>query len=282
MAAPPAPSHPRLYLGTQSWSHKSWEGVFYPEGTASGDYLAYYATRFRAVEVDATFYRIPSEHMTRRWARALPDGFRFAAKIPQVITHEKTLEGCADELRLFLKAMDHLGDKLGPILFQFPYFSKKSGMTEDDFGERLRAFLPSLPEGYRFALEIRNKTWLKPAFLDLLREHGVAYTLIDHPWMPRVGEVMDRLDPATADFAYVRWLGDRRGIEKKTKSWDKVIVDRSREMEAWVQALRTLLDRGMTIYGFFNNHYAGHAPGSIALLEDALARGGGGAGKPAS
>ncbi|MDP3936789.1 MAG: DUF72 domain-containing protein [Deltaproteobacteria bacterium] len=272
------PLHPRLYLGTQSWSHKSWEEVFYPEGAAPGDYLAYYATRFRAVEVDATFYRIPSESMTKRWARALPDGFRFSAKVPQVITHEKTLENCGEELRLFLGAMDHLGDKLGPILFQFPYFNKKSGMTGEIFNDRLRKFLPQLPEGYRFALEIRNKAWLNPAFLGLLRDHGVAYTLVDHPWMPRIGEVMDNLDPATADFAYVRWLGDRRGIEKKTTSWEKLIVDRSREMEAWVPALRDLLGRNMTIYGFFNNHYAGHAPGSIALLEQALGEGGGGAG----
>jgi len=278
MTAPPEPVHPRLYLGTQSWSHKSWEGVFYPAGTPAGDYLAFYATRFRAVEVDATFYRLPSESMTKRWARALPDGFRFAAKVPQVITHEKTLEGCGDELKTFLAAMDPLGDTLGPLLFQFPYFSRKSGMTEGDFNERLRKFLPALPRGYRFALEIRNRTWLKPAFLDLLRAHGVAYTLVDHPWMPRIGEVMERLDPVTADFAYVRWLGDRRGIEKKTTSWDKIIVDRSREMDDWAPALRALLDRNMTIYGFFNNHYAGHAPGSIALLRRALAPGGGGAG----
>jgi uncharacterized protein YecE (DUF72 family) len=271
MAASPPSDPPRLYLGTQSWSHKSWEGPFYPEGTAAGDYLAFYATRFRAVEVDATFYRIPTETLARRWAAALPGGFRFAAKVPQVITHEKQLEGCTDELELFLRSMDHLGDKLGPLLFQFPYFSKKSGMTEAGFNERLRKFLPGLPSGYRFALEIRNKTWLKPAFLDLLREHGVACTLVDHPWMPRIGEVMERLDPVTADFVYVRWLGDRRGIEKRTESWDELIVDRSREMQEWAPVVRTLLDRNMTIYGFFNNHYAGHAPGSIALLRAALA-----------
>jgi uncharacterized protein YecE (DUF72 family) len=142
-------------------------------------------------------------------------------------------------------------------------------VSDSDFRERLEKFLPTLPKGYQFALEIRNKPWLKPAFFDLLRKHGVAWAIIDHPWMPRIGDVMENLDPVTADFSYVRWLGDRYGIEKKTRTWSELIVDRSGEMKAWTSALKTLLDRNMMIYGFFNNHYAGHAPGSIALLEEA-------------
>lgn len=269
-----APSpHPRLYLGTQSWSHKSWERVFYPVGMAPGDYLGFYATRFSAVEVDATFYRIPSVSLTKQWASVLPAGFVFAAKVPQVITHEKRLMDCSEELKAFLVAMDELGDKLGPLLFQFPYFNRKSGVDENDFRDRLKKFLPTLPGGYRYALEIRNKTWLGPALLDLLRDHGVACTLVDHPWMPRISEVMNTLDPVTADFAYIRWLGDRYGIEKKTTSWEKLIVDRSSEMSEWKPVVKTLLDRNMTIFGFFNNHYAGHAPGSIDLLRRSLTEG---------
>jgi uncharacterized protein YecE (DUF72 family) len=258
---------PRLYLGTSSWSSKDWEGVFYPEGTPPGEYLAYYATRHRTVEVDATFYRAPSAAMTRKWRDALPEGFVLAAKVPRTITHDKTLTGCEEEMEEFLSAMDNLGDRLGPMLFQFPYHNKASEITRKVFTTRLRSFLPKLPKDHRFAIEIRNKGWVVPELLDLLREHEVAFALIDHPWMPRVDQLMADVDPITTGFAYVRWLGDRKGIEERTKSWDKVIVDRTSEMERWVPAIRELLKRNVTVYGYFNNHYAGHAPDSIALFE---------------
>jgi uncharacterized protein YecE (DUF72 family) len=258
--------HPRLYLGTSSWSSKDWDGVFYPKGMAPSEYLAHYATRLRAVEVDATFYRIPSPAMAKKWRRDLPEGFLLAAKVPQAITHEKALVGCEEELARFVEVMRALEDRLGPLLLQFPYYKKASEITEEVFLERLRAFLPGLPEGVRFALEIRNKGWLKPALLDLLRRHKVALALIDHPWMPGAERYLE-LDPVTADFTYIRWLGDRYAIEAKTKSWDKVIVDRSRETRAWVPAVRKLLDRDLTVLGFYNNHYAGHAPASIELFE---------------
>ena len=261
--------HPRLYLGTSSWSSKDWEGVFYPAGMPPADYLSFYATRYRTVEVDATFYRTPSVSMTKKWRATLPEGFVLAAKVHQVITHEKLLLDVQQDVDEFLEAMSHLGDRLGPLLFQFPYFSKASGMDRAEFVARLKRFLPTLPAGHRYAVEVRNKGWLVPALLETLKEHGVALTLIDHPWMPRIDELLDRMDPVTADFVYVRWLGDRRGIEEKTKTWERVIVDRSREMRLWVPAIRALLNRGATVYGYINNHYAGHAPGSIELFERA-------------
>lgn len=263
----PAILHPDLYLGTSSWSSRDWEGAFYPEGTAPADYLRHYATRLRAVEVDATFYRTPSESLARKWRRDLPEGFRFSAKIPRTITHDKALEDCGEELRAFLSVMDHLEDRLGPILFQFPYYRKDSGMTLDRFAEKLESFLPSLPRDHRFALEVRNKTWIKPRLTELLLQHRVALALIDHPWMPRADAWLEEFDPVTADFTYIRWLGDRYGIEKKTKNWGRLILDRTREMRKWVPVVRQLLERTDTVFGFFNNHYAGHAPGSIELFE---------------
>jgi uncharacterized protein YecE (DUF72 family) len=257
---------PRLYLGTSSFSSKDWGGVFYPRGMPPSGYLAYYATRFRTVEVDATFYRTPSAAMTKKWRRDLPEGFLLAAKVPQAITHEKGLVDCGEDVAAFLEAMDNLGDRLGPLLFQFPYYKKGSEMTEDLFLERLRRFLPTLPGGYRYALEIRNKGWLEQGLLDLLLEHKIALALIDHPWMPRAEEYLSKVDPITADFAYLRWLGDRYAIERQTKTWEKAIVDRSREMRAWVPVVRELVGR-VTTFGFFNNHYAGHAPASIDLFE---------------
>ena len=228
--------------------------------------LAHYATRYRCVEADSTFYGTPAVATVRRWRSVLPDGFRFAAKVPQEITHVKILQDCGAEIAAFVSVMDALGDTLGPLLLQFPYFSEASGMTAKLFLERLRGFLPQLPADHCYAVEIRNKGWLERPLLDLLAGHGVACALIDHPWMPRIDQVVEALDPVTADFVYVRWLGDRHGIERRTRQWDRTIVDRTADLRRCIPALRSLLGR-TTVYGFFNNHYAGHAPGSIALLE---------------
>ena len=185
-----------------------------------------------------------------------------------MITHEKLLVDCAGELTAFLKAMDELGDRMGPLLFQFPYFKRDTFPSLETFLERLRPFLAQLPGGRPYALEVRNRAWVSAPLLDLLRGHGIAYAIIDHPWMSTIEELLKMQDPLTANFAYVRWLGDRKGIEKRTKTWEKLIVDRTAEMERWCPALARLLTRDIHVWGYFNNHYAGHAPGSIQLLRE--------------
>ena len=119
--------------------------------------------------------------------------FVLAAKVPQLITHEKILQNCADDLKHFLETMDLMDDKLGPLLFQFGYFNKTAFKSGKEFLARLEPFLKKLPKGYRFALEIRNKQWLTIEFFDLLRAHKVAYALIDQAWMPRVSEIFEEV-----------------------------------------------------------------------------------------
>jgi uncharacterized protein YecE (DUF72 family) len=253
-------------LGTSSFSHESWVGSFYPAGAKPADFLTLYADRFDTVEIDATFYRIPSKAQARSWAAKVPDGFKIALKVPQVVTHEKLLLDCGEELSAFFDACDAMGQRLGPILFQFPYFRKDAFASVGAFLARLEPFLEALPPGRAYALEVRNRTWVGAPLLSALRRHGVAYALIDHPWMPPADELARGLDVVTSDFCYVRWLGDRKGIEARTDSWDRLIVDRTAEMERWVPTLATLLERNIELFGYFNNHYAGHAPGSIELL----------------
>jgi uncharacterized protein YecE (DUF72 family) len=257
---------PRLRLGTSSWSSQDWVGPFYPPGTPPASFLAEYAKHFDTVEVDSSFYRTPSAAMVRNWRERTSPGFLFAAKFPRVITHEKVLLDCATELKEFLAAMDLLGEKLGPLLLQFPYFNKQAFARPEDFLERLKPFLAHLPSGTSFALEVRNKNFLGAPLLDLLRRHGVALALLDHPWMPPIGELARRFDLQTADFSYLRFLGDRKGIEAKTQHWNQVIVNRQREMEAWIPQIRRLLERQRLVYAYFNNHYAGFAPGSLELF----------------
>ncbi len=257
-----------IRLGTSAFTAAGWPGAFYPAGLKPSDYLSYYAQQFDTVEVDSTFYRVPSAATVRKWHTCTPQGFLFAAKAPQTITHERVLVDCEDELKGFLAAMEPLGEKLGPILFQLPYFNRQVFSNLEAFLERLVPFLVRLPRGQRFAVEIRNKNWLGPKLLDALRKRKVALTLIDHPWMPRPEEWMARGDPITADFAYIRWLGDRKGIEKETKTWDKVIVNRERELEEWVEACRSFNQRSISVFAFANNHYAGHAPATVRLFQE--------------
>jgi uncharacterized protein YecE (DUF72 family) len=182
------------------------------------------------------------------------------------------MQDCDAELKEFLAAMDLLGEKLGPLLLQFPYFNKQAFARPEDFLARLEPFLKKLPSGYSFALEVRNKAWITERFLDALRQRKIALALIDHPWMTPAQQLMAKLDVATTDFTYIRWLGDRKGIEEKTQHWDRLIVNREREMESWVPAIDKLLERRLRVYAYFNNHYAGHAPGSIALFLDVWKR----------
>jgi uncharacterized protein YecE (DUF72 family) len=256
-----------LRIGTSAFTAAGWESAFYPAGMKPADYLSYYATKFNTVEVDSTFYRAPSVATVNGWARKVPDGFVLAAKIPQVITHEKCLRDCDDDLRQFVETMDLMGDKLGPLLFQFGYFNQNAFKSGDEFLARLKPFLEKLPKGHKFALEIRNKQWLTAEFFDLLRTHNVAYALIDQAWMPRASEIFEKFDPITADFAYIRLLGDRKGIEQHTKIWDKVIVDRSRELMSWVNVCQRTVRRGVSTYVYVNNHYAGFAPATVEQFQ---------------
>ena len=255
-----------MRLGTSAFTAAGWPGSFYPTELKPAEYLSFYAQHFDTVEVDSTFYRIPSASMVRNWYARTPKGFLFAAKVPQTITHEKVLADCDAELRGFISTMELLEEKLGPLLIQFPYFNKKAFPSGKDFLTRLKPFLGKLPKDRRFAVEVRNKNWLGAELYDLLRQRGVALALIDHPWMPRPAEILVKDDPITADFTYVRWLGDRKGIEEKTKSWDKTIVNRRRELEEWVEACRNFNQRSISIFAYANNHYAGHAPATVKLF----------------
>jgi uncharacterized protein YecE (DUF72 family) len=116
-------------------------------------------------------------------------------------------------------------------------------------------------------LEIRNRNWLVPQFVETLREHGVALALIDQSWMPRPSAFFEKFDPITADFTYVRWLGDRKEIENQTKVWDKVIINRSSDLAEWVEVLGKVHKRKIQIFAYANNHYAGHGPATVEMFQ---------------
>jgi uncharacterized protein YecE (DUF72 family) len=271
-----------LHVGTSSWSTTDWYGVFYPPDIQPGDFITHYAKQFDTVEIDATFYRQPGKEMVDGWNKRTPDDFIFAAKVPQLITHEKYLEDCQQEMTNFVKTMARLGDKLGPLVFQFSYFPKKKDeheyKTGDDFRQRLKKFLPTLPKEFRFTVEIRNSNWLGEELLGLLRKHNVALTVACYYTMPALDQLMKQFDLVTSDFSYIRFLGNHKHMDSlidrlmqesnKEKHWNELIVDRTAEMERWITAIRELVDRKIDVFAYFNNHYAGFAPGSIKLFRE--------------
>ena len=262
--------HPQLLIGTSAFTAAGWPGSFYPVGMKPAQYLTHYASKFKTVEIDSTYYGSPSPSTVASWRDRTPPDFVFAAKVPQIITHEKALVNCDAEWQEFIETMSVLGDKLGPLVFQFPHFDRFRFAKQENFLAVLRPFLRKFPTGYKFAIEIRNKAWLNAALADLLREHSVALVLQDLSYMPRPWELKDKFDPVTAEFTYVRWLGDRKGIEKLTMTWDKIIVDRRDDLLKWAELFRQFISKGVKVYTYANNHYAGNGPGTVTLFRALL------------
>jgi uncharacterized protein YecE (DUF72 family) len=246
-------------LGTQGWNYDAWVGPFYPSGTRPVDFLATYARAFDTVEVDATFYAIPPAKTVQGWAARTPGDFCFALKLPQEITHERRLRDCGDLTALFVERIRELGAKLGPVLIQLG----------PDFGPAelpaLVSFLPTLPTDIRFAVEFRQRGWIHDGVLALLAEHRVALALTDARWIPR-RTTLALAERPTANFAYLRWMGPNRDIV----DYSRIQFDRSRELESWSEAILMLLQKVTAVYGYVNNHYAGHSPASVRQLQQLL------------
>jgi uncharacterized protein YecE (DUF72 family) len=156
-----------INVGTSGYSYKEWKGIFYPEKVSPKEMLRFYSGHFNTVEINNTFYRMPTEAILSGWADQVPDGFVFAFKAPQVITHIKRLRNVASETEYFLKTLSMLGKKLGPVLFQFP-------TTFHADLPVLKNFLSLLPRTMSFTFEFRNPSWLDETVLGLLREKGCS------------------------------------------------------------------------------------------------------------
>ena len=260
-----------ILIGCSGWSYPDWVGPFYPDGMAADEYLAWYAGRFSIVEVDSTFYRVPSAGMVRGWRDRTPDDFRFVVKVPQVITHQKQLRDCQAEVDGFVKAITPLGGKLTAALLQLGYFNRGAFASLDAFLDVLDPFLAHWPtDEIPLAVEVRNPRWVVPQFAEVLRDHKASFTLTDQTWMPRPAEVVAKIDPVTGPIGMVRLLGDREAMEKITTTWDQVVLDRSADLAATAGIIESMAAR-VPVAVFLNNHYAGHSPASARDLRGLLA-----------
>jgi len=231
-----------LRFGCSGWDYQEWVGPFYKSATESK--LAAYSRVFDTAEINSTFYRVPEKGMVLGWARYTHDEFRFAAKVPQTVTHDRLCDvgrGADKELLAYCEIMRPLLDagKLGPLLLQLP---PRLRFNES----KLREFFAILPPEFTWALEPRNKSWMVEEAFDLLAAHNLAYTIVDEPLLPPTLRV-------TAKTAYVRWHG-----HGKDPWYDYRYSDE--ELKAWVPKVQEVTARADEVYGFWNNHYHGYAP----------------------
>jgi uncharacterized protein YecE (DUF72 family) len=244
----------RVHVGTMGWSYNFWIGSFYPKETKSTQFLTEYSKHFDTVEIDNTFYRVPSKSSLEKWKEQTPADFVFSAKFPQIITHRKMLKDCEQDVKFFIERMSLLGNKLGPLLIQLPpaFGGKQITLLKD--------FLPKLPKSYRYAAEIRNTQLLNSELFTILRQNEVALAIVASPFMPEINEL-------TARFVYVRWEGDRKRVNG---TLGRTEVDRTNETPMWAQKVKTFLGETNEVFGYFSKYYSGNPPNDAKLLVESL------------
>jgi uncharacterized protein YecE (DUF72 family) len=220
-----------IRIGTSGFSYKEWKRIFYPADLAADRFLSYYATRFDAVEVDSTFYRMPTPAALDAWREATPEPFRFAIKASQRITHRERLAVPSDSVGYLLGLLERLGSRLGVVLYQLPPFFRR-----DD--ARLEAFLATLPPNPKSALEFRHLSWFVDDTYRLLEKYGVALCINDN-------DEFDCPKRLTAKHTYVRLRRDSYPPEERA---------------AWRDRLREFDAQGIEVFAFIKHKDNPEAP----------------------
>ena len=239
----------RVRVGCSGWNYEHWRGRFYPKGLPARRWFELYAKHFDTVEINNSFYRLPQPETFEKWRDQAPDGFVYAMKVGQFGTHRKKLTDPGPWLANHLDRVYRLGTHLGPNLLQLPPRWKRNV-------ERLDEFLTAAPTDIRWAVEMRDASWLHDDVYEVLRRHGAALCLhdliADHPW------------ELTTDWTYVRFHGSdalRRPYHGAYGARGlRPVADR---LSAWV-------DKGIDVYAYFNNDVDADAPADAALLRDRL------------
>jgi uncharacterized protein YecE (DUF72 family) len=233
------------YLGTSGWYYAHWADRFYPKGLPKSDWLPYYCTKFNTVEVNASFYRLPSESMVAGWREKTPAGFVFAFKGSRVVTHLKKLKGTSEYLATFYARVGMVGEKLGVVLWQLPP-SLRFDLA------LLEGFLAELRQDIRQVVEFRHDSWFTPETFALLERYHVGLCIVSSPTMPVVVK-------ATAGFAYVRWHGNALLYISNYSH---------KQLEDWARQIRGLPVQD--VFGYFNNDAFAFAPQNCLELKEIL------------
>lgn len=224
-----------LRIGTSGWNYKHWRGIFYPRDLPPSGWLSFYARHFDTVEINYSFYRLPTRENFVAWAEDAPAGFLFAVKGNRFITHLKRLREPEEPIGRFFERADALGPTLGPLLWQLPPQFHRDV-------ERLTAFLAVLPGTYRHAFEFRHDSWFVQPVYDALTAHDAALCLADRGGGTSPLEI-------TAGWAYVRFHG---GLDDGWAYTDE-------QLRTWAERIAGYRARGLPVYAYFNNDPHGHA-----------------------
>lgn len=236
-----------IYIGTSGWYYDHWEGILYPVGLAKSKRFEIYIQNFNAVEINATYYRLPSATMAEGWYKKAPEKFRYAVKAHKDITHRHKLKNAHESLQRFLQTITPLREKLGVILFQLPPSLKKDNFL-------LRDFLSLLPPSPATCFEFRHPSWECDEIYEILHEAGSGHVVVSKKDYPFV-------EQHTADFAYYRLHGPEQFCASSySDEWLKSLSER----------LLHLTKKGLTSYVFFNNDIGGHAVHNAHLLQEFL------------
>ncbi|MBE3599795.1 MAG: DUF72 domain-containing protein [Limnochordaceae bacterium] len=243
----------RLWLGTSGFNYPHWRGRFYPADLPPSRWLAFYARHFAAVELNVTFYRLPTAEAFSRWAESVPESFRFVLKGSLFITHIKHLSGCEDPLGQLLERASRLGGRLEAIVWQLPpRFSVNVGRLEA-FLELLRRH--PLAGRVRHAFEFRDESWFEALVMQLLAQHNAAVVMADWPFRDR------KVEP-TANWVYIRRHGP--GAPYADSYPERMLAADARAIREWLQA-------GRDVFCFFNNDVGGHAAYDALRLRELVA-----------
>jgi uncharacterized protein YecE (DUF72 family) len=230
-----------VYVGTSGWSYKGWEKAFYPTDIPKNRHFEYYLSQFPTVEINLTFYRLPTQRSFREWRDKAPSGFIYALKGSRFITHMKKLANLDGALENFFARIDPLKPRMGPILWQLPRLLKKDT-------RRLADFLQRLPKGLHYAMEFRHPSWLDDEIFALLRQHRVAHVWVSSGSMPANLTV-------TAGFNYIRFHGLSGGA-----AHDYTVA----ELKPWAEHILNHPDK--TVFAYFNNDLNARAPHNARQL----------------
>ena len=245
-----------IWVGTSGWQYASWKDRFYPKGVPQRAWLESYASRFRVVEVNNSFYMLPKEATFDRWREATPEGFLFVVKASRYITHIRRLRDAKDSVDLFWSRASRLGPKLGPVLFQLPpNFGADPPLLEE--------FLGVLPGRIRAAFEFRDDSWRRDEVYELLDRAGAAWVMADRPgWhVPTV---------VTGGWSYLRFHQGRAVHPAYSR----------RKLRAWAERI-VELDAKDT-FSFFNNDALAAAPNDAVVLMELAAKLGAEVARPAA
>lgn len=251
-------SQQKIRIGACAWSFDAWQNVFYPADLPPERWLEFYSKYFPTVEIDSTFYGVPSPTAIQRWLDLTPGHFRFSCKMPREITHQCRLRDCTAELKNFLQAIEPLSPKLHVILIQLsPSFRPREGKAA------LRNFVEQLPTDFRFAIEFRDPAWHQPQVIHLLEKHHLCWVWSDTSPLNERNLAPFEFQPRTTDFLYVRLLGDystkydRDG--KHLHQYGKLLWKREAALESWSLKIERALPELRSVSAYVNNHFEGFA-----------------------